>query len=341
MANTTTLLTLDPVYGGERLWATVDLPAAGALVHISAAGGNTADLAYDLVIVELPTPPTTWEGVSLDVGLQSTTRMTAAISGTYLVQVNLPDGFANIEIDGTASAAEMPSNASFGGFYYEFETQLSNGEHTFTTVQDNSFMTTTWVVTTTLLSAAAPNVTSTDINLAPDNTTTPITIFGLNFLPGITAALDDGSSTFPLGSITYVSSSEISAVIPSGLAVGVYDIVVTNPDGKMGTLFDALEIYQPITGLTAANSGPTLLGEATSFTATVATGSDVVYSWDFGDGNMGSGANPSHTYASAGQYTATVTATNIATNETTTTQVTVFMETAETFEIYLPAVYKP
>lgn len=337
MANTATLLTLDPVYGSEQLWATVDLPAAGALVHLSAAGGNAADLSYDLAVVELPTPPTTWEGVSLDVGLQSTIRMSATISGTYLVQVNLPDGFANIEIDDAPSAAEMPANASASGFYYEFETPLSNGEHTFTTVQDTSFTVTTWVVTTTLLSADAPAVFSTDIDLASDATTTPLTIFGFNFMPGITAALDDGSSTFPLSTITYVSSSEISAVIPAGLPVGVYDIVVTNPDSKTGSLADALEIYQPITGLTAANDGPTLLGEATSFTASVATGSDVVYSWDFGDGNGGSGANPSHTYASAGQYTATVTATNVATNATTTTQVTVFVGS---FEIYLPAVLK-
>lgn len=43
------------------------------------------------------------------------------------------------------------------------------------------------------------------------------------------------------------------------------------------------------------------------FSATTSSIDPVVsYSWDFGDGNTGSGANPSHTYANAGDYTVTV-----------------------------------
>lgn len=44
-----------------------------------------------------------------------------------------------------------------------------------------------------------------------------------------------------------------------------------------------------------------------SVTATDGDGDDLTYSWDFGDGNNGTGANPTHVYGSSGTYTATVT----------------------------------
>ncbi|CAN5806255.1 hypothetical protein BH10CHL1_BH10CHL1_31440 [soil metagenome] len=66
----------------------------------------------------------------------------------------------------------------------------------------------------------------------------------------------------------------------------------------------------PITGVVAIDNGPTLLHSATNFTATVAGGTNISYTWNFGDGNSGVGKTPSHTYANTGIYTATVTATN-------------------------------
>lgn len=66
----------------------------------------------------------------------------------------------------------------------------------------------------------------------------------------------------------------------------------------------------PIAGLTALQNGPTALGEATSFAATVAAGTNVSYVWDFGDGKAGIGANITHTYAEAGVYEVSVIASN-------------------------------
>ncbi|MEW5985349.1 MAG: FG-GAP-like repeat-containing protein [Chloroflexota bacterium] len=78
-----------------------------------------------------------------------------------------------------------------------------------------------------------------------------------------------------------------------------------------------------ITGLTAANDSPTPLGQTTTLTATVATGGNVGFTWDFGDGSAaGSGAVVTHTYP-AGVYTATVTATNVGSRATAATQVVV------------------
>jgi hypothetical protein len=78
-----------------------------------------------------------------------------------------------------------------------------------------------------------------------------------------------------------------------------------------------------ISGLSASNDSPTALGQTTIFTATVTSGSDVSYTWEFGDGNIGSGAVISHAFASTGMYTATVAASNPVSSDTATTTVTV------------------
>ncbi|MFZ4851256.1 MAG: PKD domain-containing protein, partial [Caldilinea sp.] len=91
----------------------------------------------------------------------------------------------------------------------------------------------------------------------------------------------------------------------------------------------AYEFEAAITGLAAINSSPTTLGNATRLTATVTAGSNVGYTWNFGDGSpvvvSGSGAMATYayTYAAAGSYTATVTATNSVGQVTASTQVTV------------------
>jgi PKD repeat protein len=79
-----------------------------------------------------------------------------------------------------------------------------------------------------------------------------------------------------------------------------------------------------VSGLTANADPSTRLGDSSRFTATVATGANVSYNWSFGDGTTGAGAAPSHTYLTAGSYTALVTATNAAgvTTATVSTLVT-------------------
>jgi len=80
---------------------------------------------------------------------------------------------------------------------------------------------------------------------------------------------------------------------------------------------------QAIAGLVAVNDSPTVLGATTALTATVAAGSNVLYSWVLGDGTTGAGPLLAHTYPAAGTYTALVTASNAVSAITATTVVTV------------------
>ncbi|HSD82486.1 MAG TPA: PKD domain-containing protein, partial [Anaerolineae bacterium] len=61
----------------------------------------------------------------------------------------------------------------------------------------------------------------------------------------------------------------------------------------------------------------------TAFTATLGSGSNVGYQWNFGDGMLGNSATTSHVYPALGNYTATVTATNGVSNVVATTLVTI------------------
>ena len=80
-----------------------------------------------------------------------------------------------------------------------------------------------------------------------------------------------------------------------------------------------------VAGLAASNDSPTWLGEPTTFTATVTAGSNVTYTWAFGDGDLGNGAVVTHTYPATGIYTAVVTASNDYNAITATTTVSVVL----------------
>lgn len=90
----------------------------------------------------------------------------------------------------------------------------------------------------------------------------------------------------------------------------------------------------PVAGLTATNDSPTPLGGPTTLTATVAAGSNVTYTWVFGDGKRGSGKIVSHLYPACGAYTAVVTASNGANSITATTSVKIMAY------VYLPLILK-
>jgi PKD repeat protein len=87
-------------------------------------------------------------------------------------------------------------------------------------------------------------------------------------------------------------------------AAGIYTVTVTASNGS-GSLSTQRQVTISSLAPTASSSSPTRLGQSTQFTAT-AVGQNLTYLWNFGDGTLGTGANASHAYTTAGIYTATL-----------------------------------
>ncbi|MCB8954320.1 MAG: hypothetical protein H6650_20125 [Ardenticatenales bacterium] len=245
------ILTLDPIYGGETLWATVDIPTAaagGARLRLAASAANSADLAYDLTIHAQPQLITAndsyhWSGLSLADGLNAALRLNTVISGVYQIQVALPTGFAAIYVDSSPTNHRL---AAPTGFYYEFDAPFAPGEHTFITDQDTNFAETAWTITATLMMADAPALYTTSADSGSDMQATPLTLTGFNIMPGAMIELVKDDMVFALMDVTYGSATSIDGVVPASLPAGVYDIVLTNPDGQQATLSQAYEVFHPI-----------------------------------------------------------------------------------------------
>jgi PKD repeat protein len=106
--------------------------------------------------------------------------------------------------------------------------------------------------------------------------------------------------------------------------VGVYAASVTaaSPTSAV-TATTIVTIQQGVTNLLATNDSPTEIGQATMLTATIAAGADVAYTWAFGDGQTATGSVVTHTYPALGVYTAVITASNLVSLVTGTTQVAI------------------
>jgi PKD repeat protein len=174
-------------------------------------------------------------------------------------------------------------------------------------------------------------------NLAPFANAGPDQAVGINAL----MTLDGSASTDPDGHLplsyewqqisggpVVLSSRVISRptfMAPNVPAVLAFSLVVTDSKALRSPVIDTVVITvsdQPITALLAVNNSPTTLGQTTWFTATAA-GSNISYTWNFGDGLVTLGNPISHTYAASGFYTALVTATNGVNSLTTTLPVTI------------------
>lgn len=117
-------------------------------------------------------------------------------------------------------------------------------------------------------------------------------------------------------------------------AGGVITITVTGThvDGMLRASHAVTVTDAEITGLSFYSSSPTPLGAATYFTASVISGTNIQYTWDFGDGpehnlsKHGSlfGNTTMHVYNEVGSYQVTVTATNSVSQITTSDAVEIY-----------------
>ena len=236
------IATMSPLYGGETVWGSFDLPATGAHLHLVADKANINGLTYDLTIKSLPLPTYSWGGHSRNVGTNSLIRLDTEISGIYLVQVDIPQGFVNLNIG--LNGVPLTHN-SLSSAYYEFEVPLPSGVHTFTTVQQPSFASSSWTITTTLVLADGPTVTAVAPDTGHNDEDTAVTIHGTNFIDGVTAYLVQGDESYALTGLVYHSATELTAVVPAGLDVGVYDLMVINLDEQSATLVAGYTVIPP------------------------------------------------------------------------------------------------
>ena len=135
-------------------------------------------------------------------------------------------------------------------------------------------------------------------------------------LPGETAIFIN--ITTGLGPISYAwdfgdGSLPVIDVAPTHvyIAPGEYTVTLTATSALDTSVFaESFIVAEPLeAGFTS--SSPVVLGQAAVFTNTTTGFGPVSYLWDFGDGSLPSSeANPTHFYASVGEYTVTLTATN-------------------------------
>ncbi|MBP7963144.1 MAG: right-handed parallel beta-helix repeat-containing protein [Caldilineaceae bacterium] len=88
---------------------------------------------------------------------------------------------------------------------------------------------------------AQPAVTSIVPNNGRFDVPNQINVYGFNFSPGAVVKL--GSDT--LLETVFVNSSFVQATVPAGMALGVHNLVVTNPDNSSATAFSAYTAIQP------------------------------------------------------------------------------------------------
>ena len=151
-------------------------------------------------------------------------------------------------------------------------------------------------------------------------------VAGFSALPtNLTVAL---TSTATGDNLTYLwdfgDGNQSSEINPSHTyaSANTYSVTQTVSNGAgSNSVTQQVTVTEPLAAPVAGFSAlPTDLTVA--FTST-ATGDNLTYLWDFGDGNQSSEINPSHTYASANTYNVTQTVSNGAGSNSVTQQVTV------------------
>ncbi len=156
------------------------------------------------------------------------------------------------------------------------------------------------------------STTVTPVDLTTGAPESPISVGSSMFGPDGVAVTPDGSTAY----VTYVNSN---AVVPIDTATNTAGVPISLGSIPYATAIAIVPDQGPAASLSATTAGSTTTFDAAG---SVADSSPISsYAWNFGDGQTATTSIPTttHTYASGGTYTATVTETDAA--GTSTTQV--------------------
>jgi hypothetical protein len=305
---------------------------------------NVGSNRFELVRYDNGTPTSvlkTWTGVTL--GTPSITAFKVTIEdvgGNPVITMYYADGtqIGTAYTDTNAAKIVQDTSQKVGVYATNsLNVTSTTGTHlTFFAIDDAS--------------AGSPPPTLTSI--APDEGTenggTAVTLTGTDFVSGATVTIGGAACT----SVTFVSSTSITAVTPAG-TVGARDLVVTNPDTQTDTLtggftylsdVPVVTITSPPGAAIAVTSGTKIVIEFTATDLTdgnIAAISDVTSS-NTADGTIGwLGAGSPLTVdtagMSAGARTITVTATDSDTDVGTDTFTLTIGTSSSALEPYLRA----
>ncbi len=252
-------------------------------VVMTATNSQGSDSHSDTVTITTPAPI---EGVAIQDSSPTTlgdvTHLLVTLTDGEDVSYvwNLGDGSAQVEADSVFSY-------TYGAV----------GEYTVVATATNSVSSEVTTTTVTIID---------EVPIAHFSHDSPVRLGDpINFANGSTGtnlsyewAFGDGSSSVDVNpTYTYATTGTYTVVLTAENSVGInqYSDTVTVTDPA-----------QLISGLAALNDGPTVVGDATTLSATVESGSDVSYLWSFGNGQNGVGASVIHTYTEPGHFTATV-----------------------------------
>ncbi|HWQ65429.1 MAG TPA: C1 family peptidase [Methanospirillum sp.] len=131
---------------------------------------------------------------------------------------------------------------------------------------------------------------------------------GSNFVPDARVNLTKtGYANVTLTNVQLVSPTQITGSMNlAGKAPGTWNVVVINPDGKIGRLANGFTVLPNITARFFGVPGTSVFPYTVQF-YDVSEGNPVSWSWTFGDGGENTTRNPSHTYNQAGTYTVQLT----------------------------------
>jgi len=258
---------------------------------------------YDVVlVVSNPGGSNTVSQTSLiEVTAQPLASFNSGVNGNAISLTNTSTGATSYAWnfgDGSMSTDENPTH-----------NYAMDGTYTVTLTATNACGTTTTTETVTVITAATVAFTADILSGC-----TPLTV---NFTDQSTGTVDSW-----LWEITGATPSSSTNQNPTFTfdTPGTYDVTLTATNAS-GDYTNTQTSYIVVASTPTVDFDVNFSGGVYSFTNNT-TGA-TSYSWDFGDGNMSTDMNPTHTYTTDGTFVTTLTASNDCGSVTTTQTITV------------------